>query len=269
MWSLKNRKNFEETEIMLKFTRFVTICGLVLLLAAPAFAKEKVYIFAAASTTNVVKALLETYQQESSPDAEFLTSFASSSTLARQIEAGADADLYISANVKWFNWLEERGMVEPDSGSIMAANSLVLIAPAGSDAVLSDPAKLPQLLGDSYLAMGDVSHVPAGMYGKEVLDYYGLWEQIGKQVAQYATVRVALNAVEKQQTDLGIVYKTDALQAKNVDVVYTFAAESHTPVEYPLCAIKGQLSAAAQDFLDFMKTAKAKEILEQYGFAAR
>jgi molybdate transport system substrate-binding protein len=242
---------------------------MMVLLAAPAFAQEKVYVFAAASTTNVVKALIAAYQQESGGKSEFLTSFASSSTLARQIEAGADADIYISANVKWFKWLEEKGMVEPDTGSILAANSLVLIAPAGSSAVLSDPAKIPQLLDDGYLAMGDVSHVPAGMYAKEALDYYSLWSQLSKQIAQYPTVRVALNAVEKQQADIGIVYKTDALSSQGVKIIYEFAAASHTPIEYPICAIKGPLSVAAQGFLDFMKTEKAKETLAEYGFAAR
>jgi molybdate transport system substrate-binding protein len=255
---------------MLKFKRVVIVCSFILLLiGAPAFAKEKVYVFAAASTTNVVQDLLKTYQQESNSDVEFLTSFASSSTLARQIDAGADADIYISANVKWFKWLDEKGLVEKNSGSIMAANSLVLIAPQGQDIDMTQPAKLPELIDNGYLAMGDVSHVPAGMYGKEVLDYYELWSKISKQIAQYPSVRVALNAVETQQAEFGIVYKTDALQSKKVDVVYTFDAVSHTPIEYPICVVKGQLTPVTQGFLDFMKTAKAKEILEKYGFSAR
>ncbi len=249
----------------------LTLVGLslALLLASSVFAAEKVYVFAAASTTNAVKELIDSYKQESGSSAEFLTSFASSSTLARQIDAGADANIFISANVKWYKWLDEKRLVEAGSNSLMASNALVVIAGPSSTAKMDDINQLSGLLGKGYLAMGDASHVPAGMYAKEALTHYGLWESLSKQLAQYPDVRKALNAVDTEQADFGIVYKTDAMQSKESHIVYTFAAESHTPVEYPICAVKGKLNAEAKAFLSFMQTAKAKTVLEKYGFVTQ
>ena len=237
-------------------------------LVSSALAEEKIYVFAAASTTNVVKELISSYQKESGTTARYLTSFASSSTLARQIEAGAEASIYISANVKWYKWLADKDLVEPGSDAMMAANALVLIAAPDNQTEVSDITQLPQLLGKGYLAMGDYSHVPAGMYAKEALDHYGLWENLRKKTAQYPNVRVALNAVATNQADFGIVYKTDAMQSKSARIAFTFAPESHTPITYPICAIKGKMTVEADRFLQFMKTAPAKTILEKYGFVA-
>ncbi len=252
-----------------KLSRLLLTALLTLLCSSPLYAQEKVYVFAAASTTNAVQELIATYRQESGTTAEFLTSFASSSTLARQIDAGADANIFISANVKWYKWLAEKQLVEPGTDAIMAANALVLIAGPGNNATVSDIMQLPELLDKGYLAMGDATHVPAGMYGKEALDYYGLWDKIRKKLAQYPNVRVALNAVDTAQADFGIVYKTDAMQSKKARILYTFAPESHTPIRYPICAIKGKKTAETEKFLQFMKTAKAKSILEKYGFVAQ
>ncbi len=248
-----------------------SILALVLLMccSSGSFAEEKVYIFAAASTTNVVKELISNYQKESATSAKYLTSFASSSTLARQIEAGADANIFISANVKWYQWLAERDLIAPGSDSIMAANALVVIAAPENKKQISDIKQLPEVLGEGYLAMGDYNHVPAGMYAKEALDYYQIWNNLKMHTAQYPTVRVALNAVDTSQADLGIVYKTDALQAKSAHIVYTFAPESHTPIKYPICAIKGKTSAETEKFLTFMKSSSAQKILEKYGFVTQ
>lgn len=249
-----------------KFTSLLLLLSLGL--SSIAFAGDKVYLFAAASTTNVVKELISTYREVSSTDAQYLTSFASSSTLARQIEAGADADIFISANTKWFKWLADKDLVAEGSDSIMATNALVLIAAPGNAMKISAVDQLPPLLENGYLAMGDYSHVPAGMYAKEALDHYGLWEKVRKKTAQYPTVRVALNAVDTSQADFGIVYKTDAMQAKTARIAYTFAAASHTPIKYPICAIKGKTSVETERFLQFIQSAQAKKILEKYGFVA-
>lgn len=253
---------------------FIKVKSLLLLVVfatcwvSSSYAQDKIYVFAAASATNVVKELISSYQKESETTARYLTSFASSSTLARQIEAGAEANIFISANVKWYKWLAERDLVEPGSDAIMAANALVLIAAPNNQAKVDDIVQLPDLLGNGYLAMGDYSHVPAGMYAKEALDHYGLWESLRKQTAQYPTVRVALNAVDTNQADFGIVYKTDAMQFRSARIAFTFPAESHTPITYPICAIKGKKTAETEKFLQFMKTAQAKTILEKYGFIA-
>ncbi len=252
-----------------KITSLLLLLSFSLGLTSAAFAEEKVYIFAAASTTNVVKELVSTYQEGSATQAKYLTSFASSSTLARQIEAGADANIFISANVKWYKWLAERNLVAEGTDSIMAANALVLIAAPQNQKEITDINQLPGALGSGFLAIGDHSHVPAGMYAKEALDHYGLWDKLMKSTAQYPNVRVALNAVDTNQADFGIVYKTDAMQSQSARIAYTFAADSHTPIKYPICAIKGKTSAETEKFLLFMKSEPAKKILEKYGFVAQ
>jgi molybdate transport system substrate-binding protein len=241
-------------------------CLVLLIFVSPLYAGEKVYVFAAASMTDAVNELVATYQKKSGTDAEFKTSYASSSTLARQIDAGAEVNVYISANMKWFKWLEDRNLIEEPSASILAANSLVLIAAPGNKARLESIEVLPQILGEGYLAMGDHTHVPAGMYAKEALDHYQLWDKLSKRLALYPSVRVALNAVEKAQADLGIVYKTDALKAPACRIVYTFDAASHTAIQYPVGAIRGKDTGETHAFLQFLKTGEAKKVLEKYGF---
>ncbi len=255
--------------MLIKIKSIALLSLLTLGLVSPVYAAEKIYVFAAASTTNVVKELISSYQQTNETNATYRTSFASSSTLARQIAAGADANIFISANVKWYKWLAEKGVVANGTDSIMAANALVLIAAPGNDTHIEDIHRLPQELGDGYLAMGDHKHVPAGMYAKEALDFYGLWDSVKSKSAQYSTVRIALNAVDTQQADFGIVYKTDALQAKTSRIAFTFPAESHTPIQYPVCAIKDKTSKETDQFLSFLKSEQAKNILEKYGFVTQ
>ena len=242
-------------------------CFVSLLFGTTLYAQDKVYVFAAASTTNVVQELISSFQKNDQTTTEFLTSFASSSTLARQIDAGADANIYISANLKWMNWLKDKKMIEPDSDSILAKNALVVIAsPANKITKLESVDQLPKLLGAGYLSMGDYNHVPAGMYGKEALESSGIWEKINKKLALYPTVRIALNAVDTDQADFGIVYKTDAMRSAKARQVYLFPTASHTPIVYPVGAIRGKNSPAAQTFLQFLKTDKAQAILQKNGF---
>lgn len=244
------------------------VTALILLVASPLYAGQKVTIFAAASTTNVVTELLEVYRQEQAPTAEYLTSFASSSTLARQIEAGAEADIYISANIQWFQWLKDKGLIDIGSASILAANSLVLIAAPNNPVTINTIEQLPDVLNDKYLALCDPSHVPAGMYAREALEHFGLWEKLSKKRVFYPTVRMALKAVDTAQADFGIVYRTDALQSRKSRVVMSLAGKSHTPIRYPVGAIKGKNSAEVASFLLFLKTPQAQTILEKHGFAA-
>ncbi len=255
---------------MFRLTQISALFSLVsILLVTPLYAQEKVYVFAAASTTNVVQELITAFQQESGNEAKFLTSFASSSTLARQIDAGADANVYISANRKWMNWLRDKDLIEPGSESIMAHNALVVIAaPAQEITRLDSIDALPGLLGKGYLAMGDHTHVPAGMYAREALEQSGIWEKINRKLALYPSVRVALNAVDTDQADFGIVYKTDALQSKQSRQIYTFPAATHTPIAYPVAAIRGKNSPDARAFLKFLQSDPAKKVLRTYGFVA-
>lgn len=241
---------------------------LLLAFASTLYAGEKVTIFAAASMTNAVGDLVKACEKGCAMDAEFKTSFASSSTLARQIDAGAEPDIYISANVKWFKWLEDKDLMDKASSSILAANSLVLIAAPENKTCPESIEGLPQAIGKGYMAMGDYTHVPAGIYAKEALDYYKLWDKVRKKLALYPSVRVALNAVDKSQADFGIVYKTDAMKAPVCPVIYTFDQASHSPIRYPVGALKGKDAGAAHAFLLFLKTPEAKKILEKNGFVA-
>ena len=248
---------------------FILALLAILLCGTPLYAQEKVYVFAAASTTNVVGELIDAYRAESGTTAQYLTSFASSSTLARQIEAGAEVNVYISANMKWFKWLDEKQLIDETSASILAANALVLIAAPNNDVTLKSLDRLPQAMEGKYLALGDYNHVPAGMYAKEALEHTGLWEKIRKQLVLYPSVRVALNSVDTAQADFGIVYRTDAILSKQARLLYTFPEESHTPIRYPIGAIKGKNNAETQHFLAFLKSDKANGILEKYGFVTQ
>ena len=229
------------------------------------------YVYAAASTTNLIKELIETYQKTNTSKAKFLTSFASSGTLARQIDAGAEADIYISANMKWFKFLEDKNFMEKKSVSLLASNSLVIIASPKTKTGLKSPKDLPRLLGDSHLAMGEPSHVPAGKYGEEALKYHGIWDELfkNKKIAFYPSVRVALNAVDNAQTDFGIVYRTDALLSAESRIIYTFSEASHRPILYPVGALRGKDNGETHAFLEFLKSKEAKKILKKHGFAAK
>ena len=217
------------------------------------------------------KDLTDSYNKKNRPDAEFVTVFGSSGDLARQIEAGADADIFISADTKWSKYLDEKKLVEKGTITNFASNSLVLVASPKADTKLKFPDQLFEAIGDGYLAMGDPKPVPAGKYGQEALAYHKLWDKISgaKKIAFYPDVRKTLNAVETSQADYGIVYKTDAMLSSTVKVVYIFKNESHSPIDYPVCAVNGKNSGEAAAFLKFLSSKDAKKILEKYGFEVK
>ena len=232
---------------------------------------QKVYVYAAASTTDVVTELIETYKKSTGSKAEIKPCFASSGNLARQIEKGAEADIFISANMKWYKYLEEKGITHTGSDFILAENGLVVIASPNAKSELKSPEELPALLKNSPLAMGDPSHVPAGKYAKEALEFHKIWAPLSskKKIAMYPDVRKTLNAVETSQADFGIVYTTDAKKSSKAKIAYTFTGESHKAIKYPVCAIKDRDRGEAHAFLEYMKTEKAKEILSRYGFQVK
>jgi molybdate transport system substrate-binding protein len=246
----------------------------IMLLCGSLFAQnsqEKIYIYAAASTKEAVIDLVNAYKKDGRSKAEFVTSFGSSGDLARQIENGADANIFISADTKWTKYLDEKKLVEKGTASNFASNTLVLIASPKAKTSLKFPEQLFEAIGEGYLAMGDPKPVPAGKYGQEALTYHKLWDKISgaKKIAFYPDVRKTLNAVETSQADYGIVYKTDAKLSANVKVVYTFTKKSHSPIDYPVCGISGKAGGEAAAFLKFLKKKDAKKILEKYGFAVK
>lgn len=246
-------------------------CALGLLLAAgTASAGRELVVFAAASTTNAVTEIGRVFEQ--AHGIKVVNSFAASSTLAKQIAHGAPAEIYISANQKWMDWLESQKLVIADTRVNIARNTLVLIAPAASaqpEVAVGPSLDLPALLAGGRLAMGDPAHVPAGMYGKQSLESLGLWPRMRDRVAAAATVRAALALVERSEAPLGVVYASDAAISAKVKVVGRFPADSHRPIVYPAAVVQGHDSPEARQYLRFLGGPQAAAIMGKYGFLSR
>jgi molybdate transport system substrate-binding protein len=226
-------------------------------------------VFGAASTTNVITEISGIFERTAGVKVRH--SFASSSALARQIAAGAPADVYLSANPKWMDYLAERGMIEPNSRSDLLGNRIVFIAPKGRRPSLagSPIAELIERIGDDKIAMGDPTHVPAGIYARQALANLGLWERAEPKVAPTRDVRAALALVERGEAPLGIVYATDAAISGKVEVIHILSADSHQPIVYPVALVKGRGTEPARDFLAFLGSPEAREIYRGHGFAVR
>jgi molybdate transport system substrate-binding protein len=236
-----------------------------------AAADQDVVVFAAASTTNAIAEIGELYAAKRA--GHIKTSFASSSTLAKQIASGAPADVYLSANKKWMDFLEKKNALDKSTRFDLLGNRIVFIAPLRSsiDKVeVNDSLDLAVLLGsDGRLSMGDPDHVPAGMYGKKAMEKLGLWNQAQRRLAPMKDVRAALVLVERGEAPLGQVYATDAAISKKVRVVGMFPTDSHPPIVYPVAAVADGKAVAAAAFLNFLKSAEAKAVFTKYGFEVR
>lgn len=245
--------------------------GLDAFIADGAAAQSDVVVFAAASTTNAVTEIGKLYADLNL--GRVTPSFASSSTLAKQIARGAPADVYLSANKNWMDFLEARHLIDQQSRRDLLGNRIVLIAPLGSTLKAIDIApgfSLARYLGkDGRLSIGDPEHVPAGMYGKQALENLGAWGAVEDHLAPMKDVRAALVLVERGETPLGLVYATDAAISKKVRVVGTFPADSHAPIVYPVAAVAGGKGEAAKKFIDFLRSPQSRAIFEKYGFDVR
>ncbi|WP_051958072.1 molybdate ABC transporter substrate-binding protein [Desulfobacter vibrioformis] len=257
----------------MKHTRWSVFFCLIfsaLMLSPLALAQaESIRIFAAASTTNAVGDIINAYTAETGK--AVVPSFASSSTLAKQIDQGAPADMYLSANPKWMDFIEGKDLVEPGTRTNLLGNRITLIQPLSGelDIEISKDMDLAGILGDDKLAMGDPDHVPAGIYGRKALESLGLWESVSPKVARAKDVRAALALVERAEAPLGIVYATDAAISKKIKVVAVFPEHTHPPIIYPACIIKGKANDDAKAFFEFLKSPKAAEIFKTYGFSIR
>ena len=225
-----------------------------------------VTVFAAASTTNAVTDIGKMFTDKKL--GKFVPSFASSSTLAKQIAAGAPVDVYVSANPKWMNFLEEKGVIEKGTRFNLLGNSLVLIAPKDStlNVKIEKGFPLAKILGDEKLAMGNPDHVPAGMYAKKALVDLGVWKSVESKVARTKDVRAALALVERAEAPLGVVYATDAAISKRVKVLAPFPKDVQPNIVYPVAIIKGKASEVSKQFIELMKSADGKKVFEKYGF---
>ena len=245
------------------------LAALSLLLLAPfrpvlAGAAE-ITMFAAASATDALGEIAKRY--DAGGHGRIVVSFASSSTLAKQIENGAPADLYLSADEVWMDHLASRNLIVPASRIDYLGNTLVLIAPKDSTLALAIAPGFPLAasLGDGRLAMGDPDHVPAGIYGKAALEKLGVWQQVAPKLARAEDVRGALAYVERGEAAAGIVYATDAARAQ-VRVVATFPADAHPPIRYPLALVAGRDTSAARAFYEYLRGPAARAVWEKYGF---
>jgi molybdate transport system substrate-binding protein len=195
-------------------------------------------------------------------------SFAGSSALARQVEADAPADVFISADEEWMDTLAGKGLIRPQTRATLMGNSLVLIAPAASKIAL-DPVPgfgLAQALGTSKLALADPAGVPAGRYARQALETLGVWNQVAARVAAGDNVRAALALVAQGEAPLGIVYATDAAAEPKVRVVATFPAASHAPITYPIAVLRASRSPDAEALRVFLLSAEAQAVFRRYGF---
>ena len=238
---------------------------LLALLAAPAFAAPPL-VLAAASLQESLSAAADAWaaRHHDRP----VLSFASSSVLAKQIDAGAPADIFISADEPWMDDVAKHNLVKPATRVSFLANKLVLVAPPASarPVAIKPGFPLAKLLGEGKLAMGEVNSVPAGKYGKEALTRLGIWEAVAPHVAGADNVRSALALVERGEAPYGIVYATDAYASKGVKIVGIFPETSHAPITYPIALLSASTSADAEGFRRFLISGAGKAIFKRYGF---
>ncbi|MCY1665517.1 molybdate ABC transporter substrate-binding protein [Rhizobium sp. SL86] len=233
----------------------------------PAAAADKVTVFAAASMKTALDAANAAYAKQMG--VQVTTSYAASSALAKQIEAGAPADVFISADRDWMNYLSERKLIRVESRIDLLGNAIVLVSARdkAKPVEIKPGFDLAGLLGpDGRLAMGAVESVPAGKYGKAALENLGIWATVSAKVAGAENVRAALALVSRGEAPYGIVYATDAAADEGVTVVATFPADTHPPIIYPAALVSQSPSKAAADYLAFLTSEQAAEFFRSQGF---
>jgi molybdate transport system substrate-binding protein len=249
---------------MLKIT---TLLLAIAVLGGRAVAAEKITVYAAASLTNALEEVDADYTKRTG--ATVAESFASSSTLARQIEAGAPAQIFISADAKWMDYLADKNLIA--SQTILLGNALALIAPSDSPVQaqgIDSGFNWNRQLGiNGRLATGDPDHVPAGIYAKEALRHLGVWNGLEPRLARAGDVRGALTLVERGDAPLGIVYVTDARVSAKVKIIGIFPESSHTRIVYPAGIVKGADAPAVENYYNFLRGSVARAVFSRYGFA--
>jgi len=248
-----------------RFVIALALAGLLATGTAPARADD-VLFFAAASLKNALDAIDDQYQKDTGK--HVAVSLAASSTLAKQIESGAPADLFISADLDWMDYLAQNNLIKADTRKNLLGNELVLIAPKDSttNITIAPGFGLAKALGGGKLAMADTSAVPAGKYGKAALEKLGVWDKVFGQIAQAENVRAALALVARGEAPFGIVYQTDAAVEPGVKIVATFPADTHPPIIYPIALLAGSKNPDAAAYLTYLEGAKARPLFEKQGF---
>ena len=243
----------------------VVMVALGVLAFATIAAADTITVFAAASLKDALDENAKAYQARSGY--RIVVSYAASSALAKQIEAGAPADLFISADLEWMDYLQQRHLIKPDTRRNLLRNRLVLIAPADSKVSVNIAPGFPlgTLLGSGKLAMANPDAVPAGRYGKASLEALGVWKAVRAKVASAENVRAALVLVSRGEAPLGIVYRTDATADPKVRIVGVFPENTHPPIIYPI-AVTAAGKSAATTFLGWLNQPEARAIFQKHGF---
>ena len=226
---------------------------------------EELVIFGAMSLTDALTEVSERFGEVR--NVKVYCNFAGSSTLQRQIEKGAPADLFVSASPQQMDVLQQTGLIYDDTRRAILNNRLVLVAPVNSTLSMTDVGMLVQ--GSiRRIAIGEPNSVPAGIYGREALTHLGIWSAVQPKLIPSADVRSTLAYVESGEVDLGIVYQTDAAISQKVRIIYQFPDSSHTPIVYPAAVLRDTgHKVLAQAFLDYLQTAEVAAIFEKYGFS--
>ena len=253
------------------FVRFFAFVGfLVVLVGAPQTlaAQEQITIFAAASLKNALDDTNAAFTKATG--VKVTASYAASSALAKQIEQSAPADVFISADLQWMDYVGERKLIKPDTRVNLLGNKLVLIAPADSkiaNVTIGQGFDIAKLAGSGRIAVADVNAVPAGRYAKAALEKLGAWAAAEPKLAQAENVRATLAFVARDETPIGIVYETDAKVEPRVKVIGAFPDNSYPPVTYPIAATATTTKQSVSQYLHFLRSPAAKAIFEKYGFS--
>lgn len=252
------------------------VCVAMLLTAlSHAEAAEKVTVFAAASTAKVVEVAGEAFEAEMSGRVRIVVSAASSGTLARQIEAGAPADLYVSANKRWMDHLVSGGLIEDRFVRDIAGNELVLIVPSRSEREAADQFEITRqsittLLLEGRFAMADPDHAPVGRYGRQSLTTLGLWDVMDRRLVRTQNTTATVALVARGEVELGLTYKTDAANVPGVEIVATLDQSSHLPIRYSAAPVRsGAASVIAARFLTFLSSERGRKIIAKHGFRTK
>ena len=241
-------------------------CVFICVLAGQPSLAANVLVFGAASLKEALDE--QSRRFEAATGHKVVVSYGASNMLAKQIESGAPADVFISADIDWLDHVQKQGLVKPASRVDLLRNTLVLIAPAsGAPALRIAPGfGLAAALGTGKLAMANPNSVPAGKYGRSALEQLGVWTSVEKQVARAENVRAALLLVSRGEAPFGIVYATDAYADKGVRIVDTFPPASHPPIVYPVAVTASSQSPAAEPLIDYLRSAQARPVWEKFGF---
>lgn len=251
-------------------TLLLGLVALFLFLASPVETRAQTappVIFAAASLKTALDEIAADWKKETGKTVTI--SYAASSALARQVEQGAPAEIFMSADLDWMDWLQQRNLIKPDTRQTLLGNTLVLVAPLNAKRTIkiAQGFDLGAALGDGRLSVGEVKSVPAGKYAKDALEKLGMWAGVENKLAQSDNVRAALSLVARGEAPFGIVYSTDAKAEPKVEVVDTFPTSSHPPILYPVALTATSTNPDAAAFLAYLRSASASKRFVEQGFS--